>query len=172
VGDTGAGCIAGELEFALNVDPSEPNNDSSHRNFSNTIGLELAFDNSNIAGVSGDGPYETPTAGNPQDVTTGVEFSVPLSALGASAGSGDIKLTIFVNSGGHDFISNQFGGTGILLGNVAGPPFPNLAGDYPGDQFVTVENGAPGSGSGVPEPGSLMLIVAGCAAAFGAARRR
>ena len=166
VGDTGAGCIAGELEFALNVDPAEVGtNQSSHRNFNNTVGLELAFDNSNTVGVSGDGPYETPTAGNPQDVTTGVEFSIPLSQLGTTAGGGPIKLTIFVNGGGHDFISNQFGGTGILLGNVGPSPYPNLDGDYPGDQFVTVPN--PGAGTGisagaVPEPATgLLLSLAG-----------
>jgi hypothetical protein len=173
VGDTGAGCVAGELEFVLDVDPAEVGtNQSNHRGFNNSIGLRLGFDNSNKVGVTGAGPYETPTTGNPQDITTGVEFSIPLSQIGATTGGGPIKLTIFVGSGGFDHISNQFSGTGILLGNVGGPPFPSLELDYPGAQFVTVPNPGVGSGAAVPEPGSLALLVVGCLFAYGFARRK
>ncbi len=172
--DSGNGCTAGELAFALNVDPNDLSNTKSHRNFNNTIDLQMAFNNSNTAGVGGDGPYETPTTGDPQNVNTGLEFSIPLSQIGATAGSGPIKLAIFVNNGFHDYISNQFAGDGILLGNVGPSPFPNLDGDYPGNQFVTVPNSGAGSGAqvaAVPEPATLGLIIVVCIAC-GALRRR
>jgi hypothetical protein len=173
VGDTGAGCVAGELEFVLNVDPAEAGtNQSNHRGFNNTIGLELGFDNSNKVGVTGAGPYETPTTGNPQDITTGIEFSIPLSQLGTSAGAGPIKLTVFAGSGGYNHISNQFSGQGLLLGNVGGSPFPNLALDYPGDQFVSVANPGAAAGGAVPEPASMMLVLVASLAACSVMRRR
>jgi hypothetical protein len=173
--DTGAGCVAGELAFALNVDPADTGNTKSHRNFNNSIDLQMGFNNSNTAGVSGAGPYETPTAGDPQNVTSGLEFSIPLSQLGTTAGGGPIKLSIFINGTGHDYIANQFSGDGILLGNVGPSPFPNLDLDYPGNQYVTVPNpGAAGGASlhAVPEPGAIMLLIAGCVVVGGATRRR
>ena len=46
---------------------------------------------------------------DPQNVTTGLEFSIPLSQIGNP--TGNIKLTAFVNGGGHNYSSNQvFGG--------------------------------------------------------------
>jgi hypothetical protein len=178
--DTGAGCVAGELEFALDVDPGEiGTNQSSHRNFENTIDLELAFDNSNTVGVDDAAPFTTPTTGNPQDVVTGIEFSIPLSEI--SDPTGDIRLMIFVNGNGHDFASNQFAGEGLLDSNLGGNGFGvhtgDLSGvnmnDYGGDQFVTIANpGAAPSLAAVPEPGSLLLLVIAGFAACGWARRR
>lgn len=177
--DTGAGCIAAELEFTLNVDPSEVGtNQSSHRNFNNTIGLEMALDNSNTVGVSGAGPYTIPTAGNPQNVTTGVEFSIPLSQIGNP--TGPIKLTIFVNGTGHDYASNQFVGTGILDANLGGNGFGGYTGDlsgvnmndFLGDQFITIPNPGTGAGSAVPEPSSIALAMIAGFAACGLSRRR
>jgi len=177
--DTGAGCIAGELEFALDVDPGEiGTNASSHRRFNNTIDLELAIDNSNDEGVTGAAPYTTPTTGNPQDVTTGIEFSIPLSEIGNP--TGDISLTIFVNGGTHDYASNQWSGTGILDANLGGNGFGGYTGDlagvnmndFAGDQFVTVPNPGAGGGSAVPEPASALLILMAGFAACGLVRRR
>jgi hypothetical protein len=170
--DSGNGCAAAELGFALNVDPNDVGNAKNHRNFNNTVDLQMAFDNSNTAGVSGAAPYETPTTGDPQNVNTGLEFSIPLSQIGATAGSGPIKLAIFVASGGHNDISNQFAGDGILLDKVGGPPFPNLDGDYPGNQYVTVPNSGSGASlAAVPEPATFVLMVFGCLAC-GSLRRR
>jgi hypothetical protein len=173
--DSGNGCAAAEVGFALNVDPTDSGNTKNHRNFNNTIGLQMAFDNSNTAGVTGDGPYGTPTTGDPQNVNTGLEFSIPLSQIGASAGSGPIKLAIFVAGGDHSYISNQFAGDGILFGNIqATQPYPSLDLDFPGNQYVTVGNPGSGSGvllTGVPEPATFVLMIFGFMTC-GALRRR
>lgn len=47
--NSGAGAIAPELPFALDVDlVGDPGNSDSHRAFSNVIDLEMAIDNSNV----------------------------------------------------------------------------------------------------------------------------
>jgi hypothetical protein len=158
--NSGAGCVAKELEFVLPLDPADTTNARNHRAFTNSVDIELGFDNSNKVGVSGAGPYTDPTTGNPQDVLTGLEFSIPLSQLGDPAG--EIKLTIFVNGGGHDFSSNQYAGEGVLFGNI-GNLWPNLEVEFAGNQFVTIANPGAGLGSvsGVPEPTSALLAAFG-----------
>jgi hypothetical protein len=148
--DTGAGCIATELGFALAQSPSDPTNMLSHRNFNNVIGLQMAVNNSNVAGVSGNGPYTTPTTTDPGAVTTGLEFSIPLSEIGSP--NGNFKVVAFVNGGGHHYLSNQIAGDGILGGNLGGDGLgafcgslscttgsPNFA-NITGNQFVTIPN--------------------------------
>lgn len=149
--DSGAGCIARELEFVLDVDPAETgladpalNNGSDHRNFRNTVDLRLAVDNSNIEGVDGFIAEFPETLGNPQDVTTGIEFSIPLAEIGTP--SGPIKIVAFVNGTDYDYASNQFSGDGLLLGNLgsdgSGTFIANtLSVELPliaGNQYVTV----------------------------------
>ncbi len=186
--DTGAGCFAREFEFALNVDPNEENNESSHRNFNNFVDLQLGFDNSNIEGVEGSGGPDygfdnsMGDTDDPENVLTGVEFSIPLAEIGATLGGGDIRIAAFVNSDNFEFVSNQFAGEGLQtdveseegvlegdasnLGTLlfdtdgAGPIF-TLAG-IGGDQFVTVANSSAlqvATGA-VPEPSTLLLVVA------------
>jgi hypothetical protein len=167
--DTGAGCLARELGFALDVNPNEVGtNQSNHRNMNNSIGLQMAFDNSNAAGVTGAGPYTTPTTGNPQAVTTGLEFSIPLAQIGNP--TGPVKLAVFVNGNGHNYASNQFAGDGVLDANLGGNGFGGFTGDLSGDnmndftgnQYVTVPGPGSGAGvstSGVPEPASALLAL-------------
>ncbi len=117
----------------------DPNNTKGHHNFENTIDLRMALDNSNVEGVSGGAG---PIAGgdDPQHVLTGIEFSIPLSQLPNFLNltpTSSIRMVIFVNSGGHDFISNQFAGEGVLQGNFGSLP-PDLETEAAGDQFVTV----------------------------------
>ena len=169
--NSGAGCVAKELEFVLPLDPNDPTNVDNHRAFTNSVDLELGFNNSNAVGVTGASPYTDPTTGNPQDVTTGLEFSIPLSQIGNP--TGDVKLVIFINGTGHDYSSNQYAGDGVLLGNLGGL-WPDLEIEFPGNQFVTISQplvvGA-GGGAAVPEPASVSLLLAALALA-GAARIR
>ncbi|HEY4235674.1 MAG TPA: dockerin type I domain-containing protein [Lacipirellulaceae bacterium] len=170
--DSGAGCSAKEFEFALNVDPSEVGtNDSKHRNFNNSIDLQMALDDSNTDGVRSALTDESPPfslvpgTDDPQNVTTGLEFSIPLSQIGNP--TGDIKLTTFISSLGHDDMSNQVDGTGIYdqgagTGANIGSEFFSSSpigsfDDIPGNQYVTIANSGAGSASSVPEPASGVL---------------
>ena len=134
------------MEFALDVNPAEQglgfglDNLSNHRDMSNIIDLLMAIDNSNTAGVSGDGgalsDYLVPTTEDVTSVITGVEFAIPLSALGDP--TGDISIVAFINgSGNHDFLSNQFAGEGILQANLGNPGAVDLSA-IAGNQFVTI----------------------------------
>ncbi|QDT00804.1 PEP-CTERM sorting domain-containing protein [Adhaeretor mobilis] len=176
--DEGTNLITRELEFVLPVAASDPTNAFNHRDMENIVDLEMAINNSNTAGVNGDSgntgepgdppPYETPTAGDPGNVVTGIEFSIPLSEIGNP--TGDIRIAAFVNSGDHNYASNQFAGDGILRGNLGGDGVGGSIGDLlgvdlsaiAGDQFVTVSQAVP-IASAVPEPSSLVLcLLAGC----------
>ncbi len=147
--DSGAGCIATEIGFALDQSPTDPTNALSHRNFENRIDLQMALDNSNIFGVEGGDGTVTPT-GDPSTVSTGLEFSIPLSALGNP--SGDIRVVGFVNGAGHDYASNQFIGDGIQQGNLGGDGNGTYTGDLSGidlstlagNQYVTIANSSNG----------------------------
>jgi hypothetical protein len=59
--------------------------------------------------------------GNPGAVQTGMELVVPLAAIG-NPSVGSIKITAFINGGGHDFVSNQ-----VLAGLPAGTPSAGTA---------------------------------------------
>jgi hypothetical protein len=187
--DGGAGCAAREFEFALDVDPTEIGtvspNTSNHRNFNNFVDLQMALDNSNVGGVRGSGgPFDLVEGeDNPQDVRSGIEFSIPLSAIGNP--TGNIRVTAMINGGNHDFLANQVAGEGIVnydgpgtggnLGNLLFGASPlGSFDDIPGNQFVTVAN--PGLGgaavAGVPEPSSLLMALATLAISVVATRRR
>lgn len=171
--DSGVGCTFREAEFALDVDPLEVGtNESNHRNFNNSIDLRMALDNTNVAGVQGSGePASFPLVGgedDPENVTTGIEFSIPLSEIGDP--TGDIRITAFVNNDSHGYLSNQFSGVGILAANVGGL-MPDLSTEYAGNQYVTIAY--PGAGSGalaagaVPEPVSIGLALIAALAVLG-----
>lgn len=155
--NAGTGAATRELEFVL-PPVAGSDNAASHRDMLNTVDLRMAIDNSNIAGVTGQGPPTTPTTENPLAVLTGVEFSIPLAQIGNP--TGNIKLVAFVNGLLHDYASNQFAGDGILDFNLGGDGFGNLTGDlagvnmldFVGNQFVTIPNPQM---QAVPEPASL-----------------
>ncbi len=179
--NTGAGCLPKELEFALDVDLiNDPLNDFSHRNMDNIVDLQMAFDNSNVDGVNGDGglaPFYTggidPLLEFPAAVTTGIEFSIPLSQIGNPTGT-SIKITAFINGGSHDFLANQVSGVGVLQENIGPPGFADFSDSlsFPGDQFVSIAAPAVAGGTAaVPEPTSLALVCLG-ALVCGCRRRR
>ncbi len=94
-------------------------------------GTLIALDNSNTGGVDS-GTGSASGAG----VTTGIEIAIPLSLLPGYA-DGDIKVTAFINGGGHDFVSNQvLGGIGGG-GNLGEPRFVNFSA-ISGDQFFVI----------------------------------
>jgi hypothetical protein len=141
LGPSDTNCSPPEHEFAEPIDTvNDPSNTRGHRDFLNDIGLRMAINNSNTAGVNAGTGAAT---GNPQNVVTGIEFSLPLSVLGNPLG--DIKLTAFINSGPHNYVSNQFSGVGILRSNLGDNlPGINLAA-IAGNQYVTVPHtGLPG----------------------------
>jgi hypothetical protein len=156
------GLFAAELEFVLPDD----GNGRNRRNMENVIDLRMALDNSNTAGVEGAGP-PWQTAANPGDVTTGLEFSIPLAHLGNPGAGNTIKILAFINNGAHDYASNQFSGVGVLDNNLGEDGFGGFAifpdlrgidleGDFPGEQFVSLS--VPGPATSVPEPGSIALV--------------
>ncbi len=105
-------------------------------------GILIGFDNSNTLGV---GAFGDPNDSDPATVTTGIEVLIPLSVIGNP--TGDIRVSAFINGGGHDFLSNQVLGA-VDSGNLGEPrsvDFNNIT----GDQFFTVV---------IPEPASLALI--------------
>ncbi|MCW5936589.1 MAG: hypothetical protein KIT11_04705 [Fimbriimonadaceae bacterium] len=98
----------------------------------NPFGIEATLDNSNTAGVPGGNGIDP---GNGAGVTTGMEFRIPLAAIGNP--TGPIKLCIFVNGGGHDYLSNQ-----VLSGlnggdNLAEPRLADFSA-INGEQWFTV----------------------------------
>ena len=112
--------------------------------------VDIAFDNSNVAGVmAGTGSADAVAAAA---VMTGVEFRIPLAALGNP--DGPIQLAAFINGSGNDFLSNQVLG-GIGSGDNLGAPSSVDFSQIAGDQFVTLL---------IPEPATAGLLgVAGLA---------
>ncbi|MBH8568435.1 T9SS type A sorting domain-containing protein [Microvirga sp. STS02] len=87
----------------------------------------VAVDMSNTGGVSA----TTVDPGTPEAVVTGIEFVLPLAAIGAPAGS--LKIAAFINNASHDFLSNQVLGAlpagTTNLGNPLNVNFNNVAGN-------------------------------------------
>ncbi len=109
-------------------------------------GLSVGFDNSNIAGIAGGTLAADATAA--EAVNTGLELSIPLSALGNPAAGSTIGISAQLINGDHNFLSNQF------LGGLAAPQ-ANLGSDgasnfdaagvgtidlntFAGDQFFSI----------------------------------
>lgn len=107
----------------------------------NALPIQVAYNNSNVAGVlGGTGPANVLAA---LAVDTGLELSIALSDLGFTGG--EIRMCAFVNNQDHNFASNQF------LGPLA-PPQGNMGADglgtftgaisfnlaaFPGNQFFS-----------------------------------
>ncbi|MBC7773134.1 MAG: hypothetical protein H7210_11600 [Pyrinomonadaceae bacterium] len=115
-------------------------------------GITIGLNNSNAGGVTG---ADTTNAGA---VTTGIEIRIPLSQLGNPAGP--IKVTAFINSGDHGFMSNQVIGSlpsgSANLGDPRAVNFDETSGGISGSQFVTVTpSGCSVAGAGPVIDGDL-----------------
>jgi autotransporter-associated beta strand protein len=106
---SGTGSFVGSVPLSAGVGASQSVNGS---------GIKLGLNNSNTAGVTGDGTGSAATAANAQAVSTGMELGVPLSLLGNP--TGNIKVMADINGGGDSYLSNQFlpGLTPAPQGNV------------------------------------------------------
>lgn len=103
----------------------------------NPFGIQATINNANIAGVTPD--TADPVAAGAVD--TGIEIAIPLFTFGDP--TDDIRMTIFVNGAGHDFLSNQVSGGSLpALANLGEPRNVNFANNF-GFQYVTVANGTP-----------------------------
>ncbi len=117
-------------------------------------GIGVAFNNSNVAGISGGTGAANQAAA--VAVMTGIELAIPLSAIGNPTLT-DILISAHVNGSNHDFLSNQ------SLGGFP-PPQNNLGGDGAGnfnnDVSLIDLNNFPNTRqffSAVPEPASIAL---------------
>lgn len=126
------------------------------------LGLEIAYDNSNTAGIGenvGAAADQTAAAA----VTTGLELGINLADLNYAGGP--IRVMLLQNNQGHSYASNQtLGGLPVGYGNLSdSPPLSNRNfSDIGGDQYFTV----------VPEPISIALIGSALAAIVGGMRWR
>lgn len=126
-------------------------------------GIGVAYDNSLTGGSIG------ATAGDPAispgSITSGLEFVIPLAAIG-NPNIADIRVTAFLNNGGFDFAANQtLGGLPLGFGNLGGDGSGGTShidlGSFAGKQFFTI----------IPEPASVMLMGLGSLMMLGRRRR-
>jgi predicted outer membrane repeat protein len=140
-GNAGGSGITFFLNFAeLYVDGANPGNgiylgETGAGNTAFPVGLsdgvQFGINNSNTAGVMAGA-----AVGNPGDVTTGIELSIPLALLGNPAGA--IQVCAFIGSPDNAFLSNQVLGSLPLSTPNLGSPAPVNFSGIAGDQFVTV----------------------------------
>jgi hypothetical protein len=116
-------------------------------------GIGVAFNNSNTLGVLGGTNAANQAAA--AAVSTGLEFVIPLAAIGSPVG--EFRISAMINGSNHDYLSNQFlGGLTPPQGNIGGDGAGGFNGtvgqinlnNFAGEQFFTV----------VPAPASLTLL--------------
>ncbi len=92
------------------------------------------INNTNVGGVDGGANPNVPDVSPPGAVATGIEIRLPLSYLNWDGITGGVKMTIFLNGRGHDFVSNQFLPS-ICANDLGEPRSVSLVG-RPGDQYI------------------------------------
>lgn len=100
-------------------------------------GVVLSLDNQNTAGVT-----EGTTWSWGGGVRTGIEVSIPLALIGPATDL--IRITAFINAGGHNFASNQWLGSLPSPNTNLGDPRNINLNTIAGNQFVTVFEDADG----------------------------
>ena len=154
---TGSAALSGDFGTAAGTIGSATGSGSGVTGPAAALPLGFAVDNSNTAGVvAGTGAA---VAADALAVTTGAEFSIALSDLGANPGD-TINIVAAYSNGDYDFFSNQF------LGGLP-PGTDNLGGDGNGGFFGADTGGVPLDLSGVapfsitvpvPEPNTLVVL--------------
>ena len=130
---------------------------SSGSGFGANTGITVAYDGSNVAGIGG----TAGAAANQADalaVTTGLELSIPLSAIGSPATP--VRVTVVQNGDGHNFLSNQIlGGLPVGSGNLG----TDGNGNFVGGSNVTVDFSAIAGDQFfvIPEPSASLLGLLG-----------
>ena len=122
----------------------------------NASPVEFALDNSNNAGVTaGTGAAN---AADALAVTTGAEFSIALSDLGANPGD-TISIVAAYSNGDYNFFSNQFlGGLAAGTGNLGADGNGNFFGDASGTALDLSGVNPFSITVAVPEPNTLVIL--------------
>ncbi len=138
---SGGGGIALDLGTAADSFPG-----SYPDSFTLNYGVRLGFRNSNTGGVTGTGAA-SPSAADAPNVTTGLELAIPVALVDGANGELDseIKITAFVNSSDHGFLSNQalgpMGQTPGGYANLGEPRTNDFAQPYlSGAQYFSATN--------------------------------
>ena len=98
----------------------------------NFNGMQVALNNSNVAGVVGGTDLDDGSG-----VETGIEISIPLDRFVGYESGDEIKVCAFINSSDHGYVSNQVMG-GLGGGdNLMESRFVDFSA-IPGDQFVII----------------------------------
>ena len=153
---TGSAALSGDFGTAMGSTGSGTANGSGVTGLAAALPVDFALNNSNTAGVvSGTGAADTAAA---LAVTTGAEFSIALSDLGANPGD-TIDIVAAYSNGDYNFFSNQF------LGGLA-PGTDNLGADGNGMFFADASTTALNLSAvtpfsitvPVPEPNAFVLL--------------
>jgi len=102
---SGSALLSGDFGTAMGTIGTTPGNGTGVSGSSATLPIDFALDNSNVAGVAAG--TDAAIAADAVAVTTGAEFSIALSDLGASAGD-TISIVVAYSNGDYNFFSNQF----------------------------------------------------------------
>ncbi len=147
----------GASQYLGVFDPTATNNGTTGTG-ANSTAIDIGFDNSNLGGIiAGSGAADQIAAAA---VTSGVEIAISLVDLGNPSTGSTIKVTAFINSSNHDYVSNQFlGGLSPPQGSLGSDGFGNFQANktsfdlsaLAGIQFFEV--------TVVPEPSTFVLSV-------------
>lgn len=111
-----------------------------------STGISIGFDNSNMAGIGGNGGMAADQSAA-LAVQTGLELGINLAALGNP--TGPIRIMLLQNNQDHNFLSNQtLGGLPVGTGNLGSPANAIDFNNFAGDQFFFA----------IPEPATTGLL--------------